>query len=155
MAPAEIIQMPSAAAAERAEWLSLIDKMPPASLELLLLIARGLTATDSIGPMPDGPDAEMIRLCGQLCVIHAAIDATYQATPDEVAQNGVLGLLNARWFETADEVRKLEAPRTPEGARAAATALLNQYPGGVGEASDLATWLSIRCAEYLAGTRTD
>jgi hypothetical protein len=64
----------------------------------------------------------------------------------------VLDPLNVEWFEIQERLYGIGGPRTPEGAIAAAFAALAEAPrdlDGVIECPDLATWLSIRCVEFI------
>jgi hypothetical protein len=101
------------------------------------------------------PDAELIRLCERLIINRAREAAAYAANPyDDDERALVTDPLNDEWFEIAAALKELEAPRTPEGARAMALAALAEAPrdrGGDIAHGDLYCWLAIGCAEYLAG----
>jgi hypothetical protein len=133
-----------------ARFLAGVRELNEDQKELLWLVMQALRRDR---PGVAGPDAELIRQCDRLHAVQTAIDATYEITPDNDEQRDVvLDPLNTRWFEIKDRIFEAGGPTTPEGARAAAWVLMDQYPDGVDgavEDDNLAAWLAIHCAEYL------
>jgi hypothetical protein len=104
-------------------------------------------------PAIASPDAELIRLCRRLVAIHA-IEEARPARDEDSLMSLVLDPLNVEWFEIQDRLHGIGGPRTPEGAIAAAFAALAEAPRdqeGIITCPDLATWLSVRCVEFIAG----
>ena len=102
--------------------------------------------------VPDGPDAELIRQCNRMNTLETALAAVCEEIPDGEEKGNVIRLLSDKWFEARSRIFQLDGPRTLEGARAAALALLALHPGGVDDAiadADLPGWLALRCAQYL------
>jgi hypothetical protein len=153
---------------EKAAFIATVMELTADQRDLLRLTvmafwpAAGAAAwPGSARETPDGPDAELIRQCDHLHAVQRALDATYELIPedDERQRRAVIALiapLSARQSEIHDRILELsKGPTTLEGARAAARAVLGQYPDGLEEARqdcNLAAWLSISLAEYVAGT---
>jgi hypothetical protein len=146
------IPLPQTREEQSAKFASVLAKLDVPQLELLELVARALGYI-AAAEAPDSPDADLIRQCDRLHACQMAIDAAYEVIPqDDKKRAIIIDPIHEKWVKAKDEIMELEGPTTPEGARAVAFVLLDQYPDGLEEAikdDNLQTWLAICCAEYI------
>jgi hypothetical protein len=123
--------------------------------QVVLTIIRGLVSPAK-APALVGTDVELAWQCQQVVAVEAAVKVTYAAiTENPVLRDKVIESLHARWVKLSYRIIELDLPRTPQGARAAADALLCIPPRNLEEArqnADLRAWLAVACATYIART---
>ncbi len=100
--------------------------------------------------VPDGPDAEMIRLCKRLLAVQIVYVQAHKVIDDDDDRTDILEPLEDCWAEIDERLRKLGGPTTLEGARAAAQVFLT-YDQGI---TDLAG-LPLGARNTSFGTRRD
>lgn len=138
---------------QRAEFIALASRLNGEQQRLLLSVAEGLFRP--LRPVFTERDAELVWLCERWVVVLTAIEAVYAGTPhiNDRKREAMLDPFYDRKHEIMDQIFKLDLPTTPEGARAAARAVLADHPGDRDEAvqnCDMRMWLSLGCARYLA-----
>ena len=115
-------------------------------------MVRGLRR-DFLPEAPSGPDGELIRLCNGLVAVNAAAAAACHLTDDEQARGPLIDELCRRRSTIERRLYKIPLPSTPEGTRAAASAMLCELPSECAreavQDADLARWLAIGLAKYL------
>jgi hypothetical protein len=153
MASAKIIRVP---AKHRRELLKWHDAASPSQRAFVLLWMRALQRI--FPPLPDTPDAEVIRLCERLLAVNLAIEAAYPAIDNDALRDIAMQPLDREWAALKGRLYQLPPPRSRGSVRAAAKAMLS-YSGldtyeDAAESSDMLMWLSRACFEYLASDAT-
>jgi hypothetical protein len=139
---------------EMRELLSVLFETASAEQREFLVLYAQVFKRD-LSPLPDVPDAEVIRRCEQLCAVNLAIESGYRAFRTDSERDTATEPLDREWWKLKDQIFKCAPPHTREGVAAAAKMLLSysaldSYAEAV-ETADVLMWLSRACAEYIAG----
>lgn len=106
-----------------------------------------------------GPDADLITLCDRLYTLRNAELALYAAEDEddsETEEDDALQQIDSEWWAVAARIYDHDRPSTLAGATAMARAAVPHVAkddAGTFAFTDIGEWLTVRVAEFLAGSR--